>query len=58
MLGLERTGVGDTAEKNTGVADPMALFDQALDQGLRFTGALPPYDMVTRLDYPGEIEIA
>jgi len=36
----------------------MTLFDQALNQRLRFAGALPPYNMVAGANYAGQFEIA
>src|ERR1700730_11851534 len=35
----------------------MTLFDQALNQRLRFARALSPYDMVTGANYSGEIKV-
>ncbi len=57
MLGPKRPAIADTAEEDRNRADSMALFDQALNQRLRFARGLTPYNVVTRPNYPGEIEI-
>ena len=57
MLGFERAGIGDTAKEDIGAADPMALFDEALNQCLRFARALSPYDMIAGPNNPREIKI-
>src|SRR5262249_48332521 len=47
----------NTAEKNAGVTDAVALFEEFFDQRGRFAGALPPDDMIAGPDYRGEIKL-
>src|SRR6185437_8005845 len=58
MFWLERVGIGKATEKDVSRADAMALFDQPLDESLRFAGTLSPYDVVAGPYNTGEIETA
>ena len=56
MFVLERAPRAHAAKEHAGMADPMTLLEQLLDQRGRFAGALPPHNVVTVMDDSGEIE--